>query len=81
MNITRLLPFLQAYKTSWGLKCPGAERGKLINKLADLIEKNIDEFAAWETLNTGSYCALTNALKDKSKLTFYREGLYVLKIC
>lgn len=49
-----LILLLQAYKTSWGLKCPGAERGKLLNKLADLVEKNIDEFAALETLNTGA---------------------------
>ncbi|KAG7097972.1 hypothetical protein E1B28_005282 [Marasmius oreades] len=44
---------LKAYKTSWGLKVPGTERGKLLSKLADLIEKNADEFAALESLNVG----------------------------
>ncbi|TFK32453.1 aldehyde dehydrogenase [Crucibulum laeve] len=43
----------KAYKTAWGLKCPGVTRGKLMNKLADLIEQNIDEFAALEALNGG----------------------------
>jgi len=43
----------KAYKTSWGLKCPGSVRGKLLNKLADLMEKNIDEFAALESLDVG----------------------------
>lgn len=43
----------QAYKTSWGLKCPGTVRGKLLNKLADLMEANIDEFSALEALNCG----------------------------
>ena len=43
----------KAYKTSWGLKVPGAERGKLLNKLADLVESNIDELSALESLNVG----------------------------
>nr|ALG75775.1 aldehyde dehydrogenase 5 [Tricholoma vaccinum] len=43
----------KAYKTSWGLKCPGSTRGKLLNKLADLIEKNIDEFTALEAMDVG----------------------------
>ncbi|ESK94761.1 aldehyde dehydrogenase [Moniliophthora roreri MCA 2997] len=43
----------KAFKTSWGLKVPGAERGHLLKKLADLIEANTDEFAALESLNIG----------------------------
>ncbi|KAI3614369.1 aldehyde dehydrogenase [Moniliophthora roreri] len=43
----------KAFKTSWGLKVPGAERGHLLRKLADLIEANTDEFAALESLNIG----------------------------
>jgi acyl-CoA reductase-like NAD-dependent aldehyde dehydrogenase len=50
--------FNQAFKTSWGLKAPGAFRGKLMNKLADLIERNIDEFAALEALDVGKFEAL-----------------------
>lgn len=44
-----------AYKTSWGLKVPGAERGRMLNKFADLIEEHIEELAALESLNVGSY--------------------------
>ncbi|KAL0571811.1 hypothetical protein V5O48_010141, partial [Marasmius crinis-equi] len=43
----------KAYKSSWGLKVPGVERGKILNKFADLIEANADEFAALESLNVG----------------------------
>ncbi|KAG6879810.1 hypothetical protein C0992_011361 [Termitomyces sp. T32_za158] len=38
----------KAYKTSWGLKVPGTVRGKLLYKLAELLERDIDEFAALE---------------------------------
>lgn len=44
----------KAYKTSWGLKCPGAVRGRILGKLADLVEENIDEFAALEALDSGT---------------------------
>ncbi|KAE9391896.1 aldehyde dehydrogenase [Gymnopus androsaceus JB14] len=43
----------KAYKTSWGLKVPGVQRGEMLMKLANLLEANIDEFAALECLNTG----------------------------
>ena len=48
----------KAYRTSWGLKISGTERGKLIYKLADLMEKNWDELAAIESLDAGMYHAL-----------------------
>jgi aldehyde dehydrogenase (NAD+) len=43
----------KAYKERWGLKVPGTERGKMLNKLADLIEANLEEFAALEALDVG----------------------------
>jgi aldehyde dehydrogenase (NAD+) len=43
----------KAFETSWGLKTPGTERGKLMLKLAMLIEEHADELAAIETLNAG----------------------------
>ncbi|KAF9012267.1 aldehyde dehydrogenase [Hymenopellis radicata] len=52
----------KAYKTSWGLKVPGAQRGRLLSKLADLIERDIDEFAALESLNTGRPFTVSKAL-------------------
>ncbi|KAF9461883.1 aldehyde dehydrogenase [Collybia nuda] len=42
-----------AYYTTWGLRCPGTTRGKLLNKLADLVEQHFDEFAALEALDAG----------------------------
>ncbi|KAG9310106.1 aldehyde dehydrogenase [Chiua virens] len=42
-----------AYKTSWGLKVSGVQRGKLLFKLADLIEQRIDQFAALDALANG----------------------------
>jgi len=47
----------KAYKTTWGLHSPGPVRGKLINKLADLIEERTDEFAALEALDVGKIWA------------------------
>ncbi|KAF5323284.1 hypothetical protein D9619_013499 [Psilocybe cf. subviscida] len=43
----------RAYKTVWGLKTPGRERGRLLGKLADLMEAQSDEFAALEALDVG----------------------------
>jgi aldehyde dehydrogenase (NAD+) len=43
----------KAFKTTWGLNCPGLVRGQLLNKLADLLEKNADELAAIESLDNG----------------------------
>ena len=37
----------------WRTKIGGTDRGKMINKLADLIEKNTHELAALESLNNG----------------------------
>jgi aldehyde dehydrogenase (NAD+) len=42
-----------AYDTSWGLKVPGTARGKLLNRLADLLEEHADELAALEALDNG----------------------------
>ena len=43
----------EAYKTRWGLNVPGADRGKLLMKLADLMEAHADELAAIEALDNG----------------------------
>ncbi|EKM54302.1 uncharacterized protein PHACADRAFT_196734 [Phanerochaete carnosa HHB-10118-sp] len=47
-----------AFKSSWGLKVPGSERGKLLYKLAELLEKNADAVAAIEALDTGKLFTL-----------------------
>ena len=43
----------RAFETSWGLKVPGARRGELLNKLANLIEQHSEELAALEALDNG----------------------------
>jgi aldehyde dehydrogenase (NAD+) len=41
------------FETSWGLKVPGSQRGRLLNKLADLLALHSDELAAIEVLDNG----------------------------
>ncbi|KAF5346496.1 hypothetical protein D9756_010085 [Leucocoprinus leucothites] len=43
----------KAFKTTWGLKVPGSERGNILSRLADLLEKHSDELTALECLNVG----------------------------
>ncbi|KZT13160.1 NAD-aldehyde dehydrogenase [Laetiporus sulphureus 93-53] len=42
-----------AFKTTWGKNVTGIDRARLINKLADLIERDAQELAELETLNNG----------------------------
>ncbi|KAI6040401.1 aldehyde dehydrogenase [Pisolithus marmoratus] len=43
----------KAFKTTWGLNCPGNRRGILLNKLASLMEDHADELGALEALDNG----------------------------
>ncbi|KAF5321985.1 hypothetical protein D9619_000461 [Psilocybe cf. subviscida] len=43
----------KAFKTTWGKNVTGWERSRLINKLADLIERDAQELAELESLNNG----------------------------
>ncbi|KAI0676795.1 NAD-aldehyde dehydrogenase [Trametes maxima] len=43
----------KAFKTTWGKNVTGFERSRLINKLADLIERDAQELAELEALNNG----------------------------
>lgn len=51
----------EAYKTTWGLRCSGRERGKLIAKLAELMERDIDELTALEALDVGMVHCISHA--------------------
>ncbi|KIK06785.1 hypothetical protein K443DRAFT_674072 [Laccaria amethystina LaAM-08-1] len=42
-----------AFKTTWGKNVTGFERARLINKLADLIERDAQELGNLESLNNG----------------------------
>ncbi|KAK7052618.1 aldehyde dehydrogenase [Favolaschia claudopus] len=43
----------KAFETVWGLNTSGAARGDLLNKLAQLMEKNADELSAIEAVDNG----------------------------
>jgi aldehyde dehydrogenase (NAD+) len=45
----------KAFDTVWGLKVPAERRGIAMNKLADLMEAHVDELAALEALDNGSF--------------------------
>ncbi|TFK61593.1 aldehyde dehydrogenase [Pluteus cervinus] len=62
----------KAYKAAWGLKTPGSVRGKLLNKLADLLEEHIDELAALEALNTGKTFATAKAADITGAIKTFR---------
>lgn len=43
----------KAFKTTWGKNVTGIERARLINKLADLIERDQQELAELESIDNG----------------------------
>jgi acyl-CoA reductase-like NAD-dependent aldehyde dehydrogenase len=60
----------KAYDTVWGLNTPAFKRGKLLIRLAELIEENIDEIAAIESLDNGQYLPPSSREIRTSKLTY-----------
>ena len=50
----------RAFDTVWGHNCPGYERGKLLYRFAELLEKRRDEFAAVEALDNGKTFSWAN---------------------
>ena len=51
-------------ETVWGLNTPGTQRGELLLKLADLIDKNKEELAAIEALDNGIWSFHQNRISD-----------------
>ncbi|KAF9522548.1 aldehyde dehydrogenase [Crepidotus variabilis] len=43
----------KAFETVWGLNTPGAQRGELLWKIAQALEKHAEELAALESLDNG----------------------------
>jgi aldehyde dehydrogenase (NAD+) len=43
----------KAFKTTWGLNAPAAQRGRLLYKLAELMEQHKEELAALDALDNG----------------------------
>jgi aldehyde dehydrogenase (NAD+) len=50
----------KAFDTTWGLNTTGVERGKLLLKLADLMDAHIQELASIESLDNGTYILLSH---------------------
>ncbi|KAI0347037.1 aldehyde dehydrogenase [Trametopsis cervina] len=48
----------EAFNTTWGKNVSGFQRSKLLNKLADLMERDAEDLAALETLNNGKPFAI-----------------------
>jgi hypothetical protein len=68
-----------AFKSSWGLKVPGSQRGRLLNKLADIIEAHRDELAALEALNTGKMCLfIYSMITDRVKENTFELRLVMI---
>src|SRR5271169_4651779 len=53
-------------------KLPASERGRLIHRLADLIEKNADELAALESLDNGKPVSIAKAVDVAATVGCFR---------
>src|SRR5580704_12157848 len=53
-------------------KLPASERGRLLNRLADLIEKNADELAALESLDNGKPVSIAKAVDVAATVGCFR---------
>ena len=53
-------------------KIPASERGRLIHRLADLIEKNADELAALESLDNGKPVSIAKAVDVAATVGCFR---------
>jgi aldehyde dehydrogenase (NAD+) len=53
-------------------KIPASQRGKLLNRLADLIEKHTDELARLESLDNGKPVAVAKAVDVAATVACYR---------
>lgn len=57
----------KAFSTTWGLNTSGVERGKLMMKLADLMDAHNQELASIETLDNGMFSHLSSfTYRDQS---------------
>ena len=56
----------------WRRKMPASERGRLLNRLADLIEKNADELAQLETLDNGKPLTVARGGDVRLTIACYR---------
>jgi len=61
-----------AYDNSWGLKVSGVERGKILMKIATLIERDIEEIAAVEALDNGKAFSIAKGFDASEAAACFR---------
>ncbi|PWZ02297.1 putative indole-3-acetaldehyde dehydrogenase [Testicularia cyperi] len=64
----------EAFETVWGENTPGSVRGRLLMKLADLVDEHRDELAAIESLDNGKAFAIAKGFdvtEVASNLRYY----------
>lgn len=57
----------KAFNTAWGKKVTGAERGRLIAKLADLMERDMQDLAELESLDNGKPIRIARCVLSLSR--------------
>lgn len=53
-----------AFYSTWGTRTPGSKRGRLLNILADLVERDADKLTAIECLDGGMSLNLRTLCSD-----------------
>jgi aldehyde dehydrogenase (NAD+) len=61
-----------AFNTTWGLNVPGFERGKLLMKIATLMERDIDILASLESLDNGKTFAVAKGFDVAEAAAVFR---------
>ncbi|KAL7421383.1 hypothetical protein Q5752_004268 [Cryptotrichosporon argae] len=62
----------KAFDTTWGTNVPGFERGKLLIKIAELIERDLDVLASIEALDNGKTFAVAKAFDVAESAAVFR---------
>ncbi|KAJ3569323.1 hypothetical protein NP233_g5124 [Leucocoprinus birnbaumii] len=62
----------KAFKTSWGLKVPGSQRGRILDKFADLLESHSEELAALLSLDVGKPFSSTRQFEVSTAVKIVR---------
>ena len=67
----------KSFYTTWGTKTAASERGRLLNKLADLVERDADQLAAIEARDAGALkCSLCSSHTQNPDLTSISTGKF-----
>ncbi|CAE6499059.1 unnamed protein product [Rhizoctonia solani] len=62
----------KAYDTAWGLNVSGVKRGQILIRIAELIERDIDEIAAVEALDNGKAFSIAKGFDASEAAACFR---------